>query len=685
MPRDYGALPTGLEGLLPAQYCWSRPELLEQGIKRLWSQLFQAKNLFFWAQSGIPMGQLHLAVLIQPLPPVTASGFLQVTATHGVIQSLYGLSLSLLRGEALPDVYRVERHTGAIERHLGPKAYSHQLMSEPPDHPAIDSSCVVGQAVEPDQQQQFVLADSAIDALVALGERLADAGNEALTWEWIWFESSTQMNLEAPEIQILGCYDAPVWPTDYVIPISADGVPLTCPVKPTPVSSLPTPAPSRLARGVAAAAGRAIAPAFVTQTLRDHALETTQNQILVVPSFQPEDLPWLERAAGVICETGGLTSHGAIVARELGVPAVVGVAEATTAIQTGQVLLVDGTQGDIFQLDVQALTSSLQKPPFSEPATGPDLPSVPWPLATQIMVNLSQTSSLERARSLTVDGVGLLRSEWMILNALERQHPQLWIQQGRQTDFVARMAEQISQFARTFAPRPITYRSLDLRSHDLAALEGGAQFEPPEINPMLGLRGASRVVRDPQLFDLELMALAQLYDQGLTNIRLLLPFVRSVEEFQFCRDRITAAGLFRAPQFQVWVMAEVPSILFLLPQYVQAGVQGVAIGTNDLTQLLLGVDREHSTLTDTFTETHPAMMAAMAQLIQTARELNIPCSICGQAPARHPELIDALVQWGITAISVDLDAVTVTRGAIARAEQRLLFEAVRAVEGGDRA
>lgn len=179
------------------------------------------------------------------------------------------------------------------------------------------------------------------------------------------------------------------------------------------------------------------------------------------------------------------------------------------------------------------------------------------------------------------------------------------------------------------------------------------------------------------MFELELSALAQAQQAGYQNLRLILPFVRSIEEFSFCRRKVEQAGLNRFPEFQLWIMAEVPSVLFLLPEYIKAGVQGIAIGTNDLTQLLLGVDREQGKFTEVWNQKNPAVMGAIRQLIETARKYKIPCSICGQAPILYPEIIEQLVQWGITSISVEPEAVQRTYAAIARAEKRIILEAAR--------
>jgi pyruvate,water dikinase len=184
-------------------------------------------------------------------------------------------------------------------------------------------------------------------------------------------------------------------------------------------------------------------------------------------------------------------------------------------------------------------------------------------------------------------------------------------------------------------------------------------------------------MQNPAVFELELQALAIVQASGYRNINLLLPFVRTVEEFIFCRHKVEQAGLMQISQFQLWIMAEVPSILFLLPEYIKAGVMGISIGTNDLTQLLLGIDREQGKLGRIFDESHPAVMKAISQLIKMSQAGGIPCSICGQAPALYPEIIDQLIAWGITSISVEPEAVDRTYKAIARAEQRLILAAAR--------
>lgn len=416
--------------------------------------------------------------------------------------------------------------------------------------------------------------------------------------------------------------------------------------------------------------------------------------IVVTTAIAPDWLPLLQHAAGFVTEHGGLTSHSAILARELGIPAVVSVANATQVLHTNDLIDLNGNRGEIHQIGTQSSCKMRSQQVIADKSSSDPtyrrlvlnkryqgtrrqsinastlhishfVPTVP--IATQILVNLSQSHLLDKVQNLPVDGLGLLRSELMLQNMLEGQHLRAWLPQ-RQQELLERWQEHISQFARAFAPKPVFYRALDWRSPEFQLLSDPSTFGHSSIFSYL---------QDPTLFDLELTVLAAVQRSGHDNVHLLLPFIRTVEEFVFCRQRVEQVGLTQFPQFQLWIMAEVPSVLFLLPEYVQAGVQGVSIGTNDLTQLLLGVDRDLGHLATAFDARHPVVMRAIAQIIQQARQARIPCSICGQAPVLYPELIDSLVYWGITAISVEVDAVEQTYHAIARAEKRLLLETAR--------
>jgi pyruvate,water dikinase len=288
------------------------------------------------------------------------------------------------------------------------------------------------------------------------------------------------------------------------------------------------------------------------------------------------------------------------------------------------------------------------------------------PLRTKVMANLSQ---LRRLDTLPVDhiaGVGLLRSEWLLLDILEGRHPWHWVNEGQGAELQSRISQQLEPILKVLGSKPLRYRSLDLRSHEWQALVGSPPLEP---NPMLGLRGTLSYNIDARLFEVELGALATLQRAGYTNLELILPFVRTVEEVLACRQYIQRVGLMDYEGFALWIMAEVPSVLFSLPAYAQAGVHGITIGSNDLTQLLLAVDRDQPTMASAYDERHPVIQMAMAHLIQEAHRCGLICSICGQAPVRHPDLIAKFITWGIHSISVETAALPFILETIWQAEQ----------------
>lgn len=682
--RSAASPPLQLHGLLESKICPVEVDAIAHELRQLWAELFRARSLFYWQRTGIQLQQIHLAVLVQPLQPAVSSGELLMGELDLDVWATWGLGIAQSRGEVAPDRFHLHLDTGyKTAQHLGTKTlayrlkdssgYKENLPDPEPTSVGLETLPYLETWLLSDaEQNQYAVTDEQLQELTHLSRRLiADFGNP-LALEWVFCLDHAQEKLELYVTQL------DLHPLVRDVPRHRQGK-LQAP-------PLESPAQRQVASGLAASPGRTIAQAQVITSHTHEIATVVPGSILVVPTISPNWLPWLKQTTGIIAEHGGMTSHGAIIARELGIPAVVGVSRATQLIQTGERLLLDGDRGIVYTVEAQTPLSNM--PPAIRRTSAPSSPAptiaeTPLPLrklviGTQLMVNLSQPESIPQVKGLPVDGVGLLRSELMALTLLHR-YPDLWRHSHLQAEFVGQLADQISKFAGDFAPRPVYYRSLDLRSHEFQSLPQ-QKGVTPELNPVLGIRGTFSYQQDPRLFELELAALAQVHHRGYTNIHLMLPFVRTVEEFLFCRERIERAGLRQNPNFQIWIMAEVPSILFLLPDYVQAGVQGISIGTNDLTQLMLGVDRDLPQLASTFDERHPSVQRAIAHLIQTAHSSGIPCSICGQAPVNHPDLIDQLVRWGITSISVDPSAVEATWRSISRAEQRLLLEAARQQE-----
>ena len=665
-----------ISGLLESHVCACRGEAIAFALKRVWAELFRARSLLYWQRARIKLQQIHLGILVQPIDNALASGRVLATKEVWEIQATWGLGMALVRGEVFPDSYQVQPDSGAIaQQNLGSKTIAYRLRELPfnqQQEDAIAESYLQTYLLSEEQQKQYSLEAKYLAKLIELTHRLrADLG-PTLILEWTL--ALKEAGLEA-QLYLTQAYPrppdgaiSPLFPSELLPQQRGDRENSLA-----QLNSSGSPAQTATIRGLGASSGRAIAKALLIAGKIDHPEQLPPGRILVAPSITPDWLPLLQRAAGVVAEQGGMTSHIAIIARELGIPAVVGVTGATDAIKTGDFVMIDGDLGEIYRLE-SGEGHGQEFYPNSVPQT---LQSFTFtPLATRLLVNLSQTGAIENAKSLPVDGVGLLRSEVMMLEILQGQHPSLWVEQKRSQQLVERLTEHISRFASAFAPRPVFYRSLDLRSHEFQSLEGSPSFAT-NSNPMLGVRGTFSYLVYPEIFQLELTAIAQVYRAGYNNVRLILPFVRTVEEFSFCRRQVEQAGLTLYSQFQLWIMAEVPSVLLLLPDYVKAGVQGISIGTNDLTQLLLGVDRDQSQMAAAFDSRHPAVMRAVQQLIQTAKQQGIPTSICGQAPAEYPDLIEHLVRWGIDSISVSPDAVESTYSAIARAEHRIILEASR--------
>lgn len=646
-------LPLEAANLIEAQVCWADKSSLEIGLKQLWAEIFRARNLVYWQRSQIQLHQLSFSVLVQPIGAAIASGYLQNTHTDWEVLATWGLEPAIANGEVIPDFYRLDVNNATVQsQKLGSKTIAYQIRASPQNETETASDPPLQlHSLGDTQDKQFVLDADQLQQFVQLARQLTTDFGSRLLLEWVLCHTDrdqTQLYLTQIKTQI------PLLAQDSIESVSINP------------ESQHQEINNPIVSGLAAASGRTIAKASVISNLQHLPTNLEPGTILVTSVITPDWLPLLKQAAGVIAEQGGMTSHGAIVARELGIPAVIGAIQATQRIKTGDSLLIDGDLGIVYQATAllkREFAAQQEKTLLDQTsATVGNRSSI----VTQLMVNLSQADLLDRAASLPVDGIGLLRSELMMIELLDHHHPHWWIQKGRQAELSDRLSTQISKFARAFAPRPVFYRSLDLRSHEFRALDGSDV--PIEMNPMLGVRGTFSYVLNPALFDLELAALSQVYQADYSNVCLVLPFVRTVEEFIFCRQRVEQAGLTHHPDFQLWIMAEVPSVLFLLPEYVQAGVQGIAIGTSDLTQLLLGADRDLGLMAVTFNEHHPAVMRAIAHLIETAHKLGIPCSICGLS--QSPSLINSLVQWGITAISVNMNAVESTYQAIDQAEKK---------------
>lgn len=425
-------------------------------------------------------------------------------------------------------------------------------------------------------------------------------------------------------------------------------------------SSQATFAATPVLKGDGASPGQASGQVIIIKSAKE-INRVKSGQILVTSMTTPDFVPAMKKVNGIITDKGGQTSHAAIVSRELSVPCIVGTKTATSQFKTGDIVTLDGSTGQVWQGNLISSSPS-QK-------TSPVKPAVRYKTATKLYVNLGEPELAKEMATRNVDGVGLLRAEFMIANI--GIHPKRIISQGKQKSYINQLASGLKVFCQNFSPRPVIYRATDFKTNEYRHLRWGKDYEPEEPNPMLGFRGAIRYINSPDVFSMELEAIKQVRNKyNLKNIWLMIPFVHTPQELEKVKKIIADHGLLRSPSFKLFMMVEIPSNVILLDQFIDVGIDGISIGSNDLTMLTLGIDRDNGEVAPAFNEMDPAVLWALKRAVTKSKKRGIMAGICGQAPSNYPDLVAKLVKWGITSISVSPDAIDRTRETIAWAEKK---------------
>ena len=609
-----------------------------EAVRGCWASLFEARAIFYRHDKGFDHLSVSIAVPVQRMIQSQRSGVMFTAETDTgdrskiEIEAVWGLGEAIVSGETTPDNYRVDKDSLRI---LAKRVVEQdrQLIRNPQAGPSDEPNAWL--PVPDELRPQQKLSDEQIVALARIGKQLEEHYGHPQDIEWAE-ENGELFIVQTRAVTVLGQQRA----------AGEEGATETAPL---------------LLSGAAASPGVAAGPVRVVVSASEIDI-VRQGDILVAEMTTPDFVPAMKRAAAIVTDRGGRTAHAAIVSRELGIPCVVGAGSATTTLRHDQVVTVDGSQGKVYEGRAEARLAWAEKEKERWAAAST------VKTRTRVYVNLAEPDLADVVASRNVDGVGLLRAEFIV--AAIGEHPRLAIDEGRSEQYIEKLAEGLLKFARAFDPRPVVYRTTDFKTNEYRNLRGGDKYEEFEENPMIGYRGASRYIRDIDVFRLELEAIKRVRKQH-PNLWVMIPFVRTPLELAGVKQVMEQEGLARSQDFKLWMMAEVPSNALILDRFIDVGIDGISIGSNDLTQLVLGIDRDNARFAKEFDERNEAVMWALERLIKTASARGVTSSICGQAPSDYPELAQKLVEWGITSISVNPDVIDKTREIIGEAEARL--------------
>ena len=636
-----------------------REDDLLRRVKECWASLFTQRAIYYRQQRGFPHADVDIAVVIQQMVDAEKSGvmFTSHPSTGDpqiTIEAAWGLGEAVVSGTVSPDNYVYDRKREAVDKVTVAEKKVEMVKDE-------ETGETVQLDVDEERRNARVLSDEEIGELVVLGERVEAHYGTPQDVEWAIYDGEIYMLQSRPITTIQESTDA-------------DGEATQNGTGGTRVGNGGETHENADNEDDMLVDGLGASPGIVSGTVRivhklDHLDQVQDGDIIVTEMTMPDMVPAMKRAAGIVTDEGGMTSHAAIISRELGVPAVVGTGNGTRVLNDGQGVTIDGDKGTIRSGVDEDAESGEEFEPVE--AARPETPVKPM-TATEVKVNVSIPEAAERAAATGADGVGLLRIEHMVLTL--GKTPEKYIADHGARAYQDELIEGVRRVADEFYPRPVRVRTIDAPTDEFRELEGG-EGEPKEHNPMLGWRGIRRSLDKPDPFRQELAAFARLYEMGYDNLEVMFPLVNDAVEIEGIKGYMRDAGI--EPETHRWgIMVETPASALQIEELAAAGIDFASFGTNDLTQYTLAVDRNNEHVADRFDELHPAVLKLIGETIETCRELGVDTSICGQAGSK-PEMVEFLVEEGVSSISANIDAVRDVQHEVKRTEQRLLLDSVR--------
>ena len=598
-------------------------------VQKVWASLFEARAIFYREENDFDHEKVYIAVCVQQMVQAEKAGVMfTVNPSTGeevaMIEGSWGLGESVVSGDVTPDHYDVDKKSGKIET-LTVSDKKFMYIND-------DKGTSLKVEVPEEKRNERVLSDEDLKKLLDMAKTIEDLYKKPMDTEWAMQKGRLYL-LQARPITTLDNVDEPT---------SSDNA-----------TDLDV-----IVKGLGASPGMAAGSVKVIFDL-DELDKIEDGDIMVTAMTTPDMVPAMKKSAGIVTDEGGVTCHASIISRELGIPCVVGTGEATSTLKDSQEVTVDGKKGLVYEGIIKTEESQ-----SSQSETSTSQAAAPIITVTDVKVNVSMPEAAKKAAATGADGVGLLRAEHMMLGL--GAHPKKFIDDGKEDELISELINGIIKVADEFYPRPVWYRTMDAPTDEFVTMEGG-ENEPIEHNPMLGWRGIRRELDEPELIQCEFKAIKKLHEKGYTNVGIMIPLSQNVAELKKAKELCADVGLIPHKDVEFGMMVETPAAALIIEDYIAEGLDFVSLGTNDLTQYTLAIDRNNEFTAKNYKEEHPAVMKLIERTIKICVENGVTCSICGQAGS-VPRIVEKLVGFGITSVSSNADAISDVRKTVAKAE-----------------
>ncbi len=616
-------------------------EKVVAAVRACWASLFTARAVYYREKNKFEHSKVLISAIVQKMVNSDKAGIMFTVnpSTNNekeiVIEGVYGLGETIVSGQVNPDTYIVDKQTKEIKETRIKKQEWGLFRDENGDNVQLN--------IPKDEQERQVVPDSAVKELARLGKKIDEHYGKPMDIEWA-MEKDQVFIVQARPVTTLNKGG-----------IAEEKVEKEGEEKSTGKIIIKGETASR---GIYSGRVRLIKDASELNKIQ-------KGDILVTKMTTPDMVPAMQKAGAIITDEGGMTCHAAIVSREMGIPCIVGTEHATEILKGGQEITVNATHGIVYGGKVEI---KVEQKPILSGEHGETIIT-----ATEIKVIMDLPDVAVRAAQTGADGVGLVRLEIMIANS--GVHPAEYIRQDKDEDYKNMLKEGIGKIAKAFLHKPVWVRCSDIRTDEYRNLQGGDK-EPKETDPMIGWHAIRRLLDEPRILKAEFQAIKELHEEGFSNVGVMLPFVIRVDEVKKAKAIMREMGLEPCKDIDFGVMIETPAACWIIEELCREGISFVSFGTNDLTQLTLGIDRNNQRIAKLFDEMHPAVLGELAKVIKVCRRHGVKTSICGQAGSR-PEMADFLVHQGVDSISANVDAVDEIRLVVARTEKKLLLERER--------